>query len=312
MNSSARWRRIARRRPRTSGSTRRAKRSPMRLRTLARRSGGRSNGGRSTISGRNSSSVLRASSPRPIILSRRSISSRRTSRRTCATGFPTRACCKPARPGRSPFRGLEAFDFEHERIMFGRDRLAVRAVEAVQRDLVNKSAYLLLIGESGAGKSSLARAAVLPRMLRSTGEGVGRSDVWRLARLSVSASESPFALLANALFSAEALPELAQSDYPTPAALASVLQQAGSAAVAPITRALGRVADQFRAREKFDRPAIARLALLVDQLERLFAASAEDQAKFAALIRELVATGLVAVVATLRADRYEACCRVGD
>jgi eukaryotic-like serine/threonine-protein kinase len=60
----------------------------------------------------------------------------------------------------SPFRGLEAFDFEHERIMFGRDRLAVRAVEAVQRDLVNKSAYLLLIGESGAGKSSLARAAV--------------------------------------------------------------------------------------------------------------------------------------------------------
>ena len=77
----------------------------------------------------------------------------------------------------SPFRGLEAFDFEHERIMFGRERLAARAVEAVQRDLANKSAYLLLIGESGAGKSSLARAAVLPRILRSTGEGAGRSDV---------------------------------------------------------------------------------------------------------------------------------------
>jgi WD40 repeat protein len=212
----------------------------------------------------------------------------------------------------SPFRGLEAFDFEHERIMFGRERLAVRAVEAVQRDLVNKSAYLLLIGESGAGKSSLARAAVLPRILRLTGEGAGRADVWRLARLSVSASESPFALLANALFTAEALPELAQSDYPTPATLASVMQQAGSAAVAPIMRALGRAADQFRAREKFDRPATARLALLIDQFESLFAAPADDQAKFAALIRELVATGLVAVVATLRTDRYEAYCRVGD
>ena len=58
----------------------------------------------------------------------------------------------------SPFRGLEAFDLQHERIMFGRERLAARAVEAVQRDLANKNAYLLLIGESGAGKSSLARS----------------------------------------------------------------------------------------------------------------------------------------------------------
>jgi ABC-type oligopeptide transport system ATPase subunit len=60
----------------------------------------------------------------------------------------------------------------------------------VERDLANRSAYLLLIGESGAGKSSLARAAVLPRILRLTGEGAGRSDVWRVARLSASAAKA--------------------------------------------------------------------------------------------------------------------------
>jgi len=211
----------------------------------------------------------------------------------------------------SPFRGLEAFDVEHERIMFGRERIAARAVEAVQRGLLSKASYLLLIGESGAGKSSLARAAVLPRILRLTGEGAGRSDVWRLARLIVNATESPLVVLAKALFNKEALPELAQSDYPTPSALAAAMEQAGPSAIAPITRALGRVVDGFEAQQKFDRPATARVVLLIDQLESLFATSVEDQAKFARLIGELVATGLFAVVATLRADRYEAYCRIG-
>ena len=117
---------------------------------------------------------------------------------------------------------------------------------------------------------------------------------------------------APALFNTEALPELAQSDYPTPAALAAAMEQAGPSAIAPIMRALGRAADGFRAQQKFDRPATARVVLLIDQLESLFATSVEDQAKFAALIRELVATGLFAVMATLRADRYEAYCRVED
>ncbi len=212
----------------------------------------------------------------------------------------------------SPFRGLEAFDVEHERIMFGRERIAARAVEAVQRGLMNRASYLLLIGESGAGKSSLARAAVVPRILRLIGDGAGKSDVWRLVRLIATASESPLLVLAKALFNAEALPELAQSDYPTPAALAEAMEQAGPAATAPVTRALGRVADGFVAQQKFERPAIARVVLLVDQLESLFSTSVGNQAKFAALIRELVATGLFAVVATLRADCYEAYCRVED
>jgi WD40 repeat protein len=95
-------------------------------------------------------------------------------------------------------------------------------------------------------------------------------------------------------------------------ALAAAMEQAGPSAIAPITRALGRVAEGSRAQQKFERPAIARVVLLIDQLESLFATSAENQEKFAAVVRQLVATGLFAVVATLRADRYEAYCRVRD
>ena len=221
-----------------------------------------------------------------------------------------RPAWSPSEKG-SPFRGLKSFDVEHERIMFGRERLTQRALEALQRNLRENSAFLLLIGDSGAGKSSLARAAVLPRIIRLTGEGAGRADLWRLARLTLAIGENPFEALARALFTAEALPELAQSDFPTPAQLAAVMREAGTVAIAPVTRALRRLAEAFQAEQKFDRPAVARLALLVDQFECLFALSADEQAKFAALLREFVASNLVAVVATLRADRYDAFVRVG-
>jgi len=212
----------------------------------------------------------------------------------------------------SPFRGLEAFDLEHERIMFGRGRLTERAVESLQRNLVSNRGFLLLIGESGSGKSSLARAGVLPRLLRLTGEGGGRADVWRLSRMSIAAGEDPFDRLAGILYQGEALPELQQSDFPTPSALGDAMRRGGTVAVAPVVTALGRVAEAFRAKESLDRPAIARLALLLDQLEALFAASEPEQNRFAALIRGLVDTGLVAVVATLRSDYYVAYCRPDD
>jgi formylglycine-generating enzyme required for sulfatase activity/energy-coupling factor transporter ATP-binding protein EcfA2 len=212
----------------------------------------------------------------------------------------------------SPFRGLEAFDVEHERIMFGREALAERAVEALRRDVVNKNGFLLLIGESGSGKSSLARAGILPRVTRLTGEADGHSDVWRLARVTISAGEDPFGLLAAALFKTEALSELTQSDYTTPAALAEAARAGGAAGEAPIVRTLGRIAEAFRTKQNFERPANVRLVLLIDQLESLFVATAAEQEKFAGFIRALVATGLVAVVATLRSDHYEPYCRVGD
>ncbi len=214
----------------------------------------------------------------------------------------------------SPFRGLAAFDVEHERIMFGRGRLSEAAVESVQRGIVSKDGFLLLIGESGSGKSSLARAGILPRVMRLLGEAADRSDVWRLARVTIAADQSPFDLLANALFQSEpmALPELAQSDFATPMALAGVMRQAGAVAVAPIVRALGRVANAFHAREKLERPAVARLVVLLDQLESLFVLSKAEQDNFAALIRGLVETGAVVAVATMRSDHYEAYCRVDD
>ena len=63
---------------------------------------------------------------------------------------------------KSPFRGLDAFEFENADLFFGR----ARAIADLHRDRLeqlaaNGKAFLLIYGMSGSGKSSLLRAGLL-------------------------------------------------------------------------------------------------------------------------------------------------------
>jgi len=81
----------------------------------------------------------------------------------------------------SPFRGLAPFEAEHAAVFFGR-RAAVHAVlQRLQEQAANGRAFVLVLGASGTGKSSLVRAGVLPAVLRTGGE-------WRSAILSAGAA----------------------------------------------------------------------------------------------------------------------------
>jgi hypothetical protein len=162
---------------------------------------------------------------------------------------------------------------------------------------------LLIVGASGAGKSSLARAGLIPRL---TTPGVATSvDVWRVACMKPSEGQAgPLLSLTAALFTA--LPELAQGDFSTPIALADHFRRGGAAA-RPVVRAFERVAETARRERHADQPLRPALVLLVDQLEELFAQGIDDdeRAAFAESLKELVATRQVWCVATLRADLYE-------
>ena len=108
----------------------------------------------------------------------------------------------------SPFRGLLPFEASHADVFFGRTAEIERGRERLIDAAAGKAPFLLVLGASGSGKSSLARAGLIPRLI-APGAVTG-VDVWRVARHAPGLGDpDPLRSLAAALLDAEALPELA-------------------------------------------------------------------------------------------------------
>ena len=63
-----------------------------------------------------------------------------------------------------PFRGLEPYDFKHAPVFFGRDAAIQQARRQLVSNAADGTAFLLVLGASGSGKSSLVRAGLLPEL----------------------------------------------------------------------------------------------------------------------------------------------------
>ncbi|MCC7346451.1 MAG: ATP-binding protein, partial [Variibacter sp.] len=181
-------------------------------------------------------------------------------------GYATRASSWSLAERGSPFCGLEPFDAHHEEVFFGRTRDIDRALEQLDRCAgEGRKRFLLLIGESGSGKSSIARAGVVPRILR--GALGGEAKAWRAAVMRPGGARDPVLTLAEALMAPHALPEIATGDFKTAAALAAVISAGAGLAVAPVANALDRVSEALQAEMDSTEAPAGGLVLLVDQLE---------------------------------------------
>ena len=193
-----------------------------------------------------------------------------------------------------PFLGLESFKFEHAEVFFGREDEVSEARLRLAAAAKRGTAFLLVGGGSGTGKSSLAAAGILPEIVaHETDDSVSK---WLHATFTPAALGGDPALgIARILV--HAVPSL--NDRGDAADFVEGLRRDPAVAVKlallPALKAEGK------------KGATARLVLLVDQLEEVFTdarLTPESRNQFAAILEALASSGAVWIVATLRGDFY--------
>jgi len=204
----------------------------------------------------------------------------------------------------APYRGLPAYEYEHAPIFFGRTWARNELRELLARRIDDGTAFVLVFGASGSGKSSLVKAGLLPDL--AIPGMIGRVGLVRRAVMRPSdGGGDPLAALAAAILAPAALPELAGLQY-SAEQLADLLRSAPSQAALPIRQGLaeaGKAADP-----PLTEIGEARLVIVVDQLEEMFTIDRlgdADRTAFVGALDTLAKSGLVWIVATMRSDFFD-------
>jgi WD40 repeat protein/transcriptional regulator with XRE-family HTH domain len=171
----------------------------------------------------------------------------------------------PARPG-CPYLGLVPFQERDARLFYGRDELVARLVQRLLARL-DGTGILLVAGESGAGKSSLLTAGLMPRL--AAGALGPESDRW--PRRVIRPTSSPLRELAMQLA------DVAGADpVSVYRSLSAVPGEAPMLVEQAVRTATGRGAAPGSG-VSADSAAAAppRLVLVIDQFEELFTAGGD-------------------------------------
>jgi WD40 repeat protein/transcriptional regulator with XRE-family HTH domain len=169
----------------------------------------------------------------------------------------------------SPYRGLKAFDEQDAGFFFGREAAAIEMLGRMSRSL-GGAGLLVVSGVSGAGKSSLLRAGVLPR-LRADGLPAIPGAAWwpRVVFTPTRAPLDELAVRAGVLAGADAAVVRRELEG-APAWFALTARQAALAgSPGPAGDPDGRRADRDQLGQR-------RLVLVVDQFEELFTQCPEE------------------------------------
>jgi transcriptional regulator with XRE-family HTH domain len=220
---------------------------------------------------------------------------------------------QPQPPGAvtaSPYRGLAVFEEQHAAFFFGRDTAAAEVLDRMSRR-PGGPGLLVVSGFSGAGKSSLLRAGVLPRIRQSGLAAAPEAASWPC--LVFTPTRDPLdelslrvAPLAGA--DAAAVRRGLEAD---PARFALTARQAATS-LQPDEPASGSGA----AAEQGQPPGQRRLLIIVDQFEEVFTQCADEEQRraFITALHAAATTGhgpdntpAGLVVLAVRAD-FEARC----
>ena len=199
---------------------------------------------------------------------------------------------------RSPFRGLRPLEADDAGIFFGRDAPIIEALDRLRglREAAPPR-LLVILGASGAGKSSFLRAGLLPR-LRRDDRNFLPLPIIRPERAAISGATGLLAALEGAYRTAG----LPKSRADLRAAI-----DGGAATLRPVLSTLEQKATPVPLDEG-STPRPPTLIVSIDQAEELFLAEGREEAEaFLAMLRELLVEDMPALTAlfTIRSDNYE-------
>ncbi|WP_086666134.1 hypothetical protein [Lentzea kentuckyensis] len=228
---------------------------------------------------------------------RRQVDAHRAVYQEAASGEDAEEIPPPA-PGECPYPGLSAFTASQTRWFFGREELTARLVRrlAVVRA---GGTPLFVVGVSGAGKSSLLRAGLVPALVNGDVPVPG-SENWPYVQLRPGAR--PFTELVTRIALLGGIPAGAAVDdvRADPARFAVLVRQAALA--------------EARKRDPDGDPGC--VVVIVDQFEEIFTLcqDGEERAAFIAALRAAAdrvenddTTPAALVVLGLRADFFPSC-----
>ena len=164
----------------------------------------------------------------------------------------------------SPYRGLLPFDEAHAEVFYGRERLTAELVGKLAERL-SSSGLIMVTGASGAGKSSLLRAGMVPALAR--GLQLPGSGQWPV--MVITPTRHPLIELATHLAALGGSDTTAVRDglARAPGRAQLAVQQA---LIAGASRRVGRHAPRGSADP-------LRLVLIVDQFEQIFTLARGDE-----------------------------------
>ena len=203
----------------------------------------------------------------------------------------------PNDPHRPPYRGLRPLEAEDAGIFFGREGPIVEALDKLRGLRESTPPRLLVIlGASGAGKSSFLRAGLFTRLTRDDRNFLPL-PVIRPERAAINGDTGLLAALEQAFYAV---------GIPTTRAKLRATVEAGVEELAPLLQALLDEA-MPSAPDAEATPKSPTLIVSIDQGEELFRAEGREEAqKLLALLRELLrgdAPALIVLFA-IRSDSY--------
>jgi WD40 repeat protein len=208
----------------------------------------------------------------------------------------------PSQPDRAPYRGWEPFEDIDAGVFFGRDAELVLAMDALRGMRQADKTLFVVLGASGAGKSSFLRAGVVPRLQKDDRSYL----VLNIVRPELKA-------LTGASGLAQAICATRQRFGLIDPPLGDIKDACTLGDAAKLRTWLAECRDAAT-RQLLDNTANGEPPMIVvplDQAEELFTGDGPEAAGLLALVRDLARgadgeDGLPLIVAaTIRTDRYE-------